>query len=218
MEPLAASSNVPLPPRPRFVLATVSTVIAVASIVINAQFEAVSKHTGLTQYPAVWRVGTSAVFLIFGTIAVRSAATQLARVVHVGAGPSAAAAIRLILTFSGLVVVVIVTIGMLGVDPTKLIAAAGVTGVIFGLAAQQSLGNVFAGIVLMLARPFTVGQRIRVRASAFGGIFDGEVREMGLTYVQLMTDVDGLVHIPNLGMLAAAVGEAPARAESPTSA
>jgi small-conductance mechanosensitive channel len=79
------------------------------------------------------------------------------------------------------------------------------TGVVVGIAAQQVLGNVFAGAVLLLARPFGVGDHIRVRSGALGGQFDGVVTGMNLTYVTLRTD-EGPLHVPNSGMLAAAVG------------
>jgi len=79
------------------------------------------------------------------------------------------------------------------------------TGVVVGIAAQQSLGNVFVGLVLLLARPFTVGDHIRIRAGALGGEFDGTVRAISLTYVTVDTG-DGPLHVPNSGVLAAAVG------------
>jgi small-conductance mechanosensitive channel len=79
------------------------------------------------------------------------------------------------------------------------------TGVVLGIAAQQVLGNVFAGAVLLLAHPFGIGDHIRVRSGALGGQFDGVVRGMNLTYVTLRTD-EGPLNVPNSGMLAAAVG------------
>lgn len=207
-------SQVPLPPRPRFGLAVISFGVAIAALVLDQSEN--GTLTGHHLHQHLWAASTAAAFLVFGSIAVRRFATQIARLVHVGAGPSAGSALRLILTVTGMILVLIVTIGLLGVSATKLLAAAGVTGIIIGLAAQQSLGNVFAGIVLMVARPFVVGQRISVRSGSFGGIFDGEVRSMGLTYVELTTD-DGVVKIPNLGMLAAGIGPPtkPAKSSSP---
>lgn len=205
----AAASGRP-PPKPHFGLAIVSTLVAIAAIVLDSQFRALStKGSWLRSHHMVWAGSMAAVFLIFGSIAVRRAARQVGRLVHAGGGPTAGEAIRLILTITGVLIVLIVTIGLLGVNATHLLAAAGVTGIILGLAAQQSLGNVFAGVVLMVARPFVIGERIRIRAGAFGGIFDGEVRAMGLTYVELQTEQDGLLRIPNLGVLNAAVGQAP---------
>jgi len=68
--------------------------------------------------------------------------------------------------------------------------------------------------VLLIARPFTVGDQVRVRSGALGGEFTGAVTAMGLTYVSIAT-VDGLLHVPNAGMLAAAVGPQPAGAGEP---
>jgi hypothetical protein len=215
MRPLSTFTTVPLPPKPRFGLAALSTLIAIAALVVERIGSGAAPNSLTHKLPShVWAGSMAGVFLIFGSIAVRRVATQVGRLVHVGGGPTAGAALRLILTIVGLIFVIIITIGLLGVNPTQLLAAAGITGVILGLAAQQSLGNVFAGIVLMVARPFSVGQRIRIRSGAFGGIFDAEVRGMGLTYVELMTD-DGPLKLPNLGMLAAAVGPAPEPVKDP---
>ncbi|MHB8246025.1 MAG: mechanosensitive ion channel family protein [Acidimicrobiales bacterium] len=215
LAPLTTLSTVPLPPRPRWKLAATSALIAIAALALRqAEGASLLQHGSNLVTKHLWTALASGAFLVFGAIAIRRVATQVSRVVHVGAGPTAANALRVILTIVGLVVIVIVTIIMVGVNPTKLLAAAGVTGVIIGLAAQQSLGNVFAGLVLMIARPFTVGQRVRVRSGSFGGIFDGEVLAMGLTYVEFMTD-DGFLRVPNLGILAAAVGPAPKVEQKP---
>ena len=61
------------------------------------------------------------------------------------------------------------------------------TSVFVGIAAQQSLSNVFAGIVLLLARPFRVGDSIRLQAGALGGQISGTIVEVGITYVRLAT-------------------------------
>lgn len=202
---LSTLSKVPLPPPPRWKLAITSALIAIAAIVAD---QTLTDGRSLLQkaplHDHVWGAVASTAFFVFGCLAVRRFATQLSRLVHIGAGPTAASALRLILTSVGIVVILIATIAMVGVDPTKLLAAAGIGSVILGLAAQQSLGNVFAGIVLMVARPFSVGQTIRVRSGSFGGIFDGEVRGMGLTYVEMMT-AEGFTRVPNLQLLAASI-------------
>ena len=60
-------------------------------------------------------------------------------------------------------------------------------------------------IVLLLARPFTVGDRVRVRSGALGGIFEATVLGMSLTYVTMRTD-GGILKVPNSTLLAAGVG------------
>jgi small-conductance mechanosensitive channel len=74
--------------------------------------------------------------------------------------------------------------------------------VIVGLAAQQTFGNVFAGMVLLAARPFTVGDRVRFHG--FGMDVEGTVVAHGLLYVT-MTDGDDLVMLPNSTALSMSV-------------
>ena len=65
-----------------------------------------------------------------------------------------------------------------------------------GLAAQQTLGNLFAGMVLLSARPFRVGERVRLQAGALGGIIEGIVSSLGLLYTTLARGEDRIM-IPN---------------------
>jgi len=83
-----------------------------------------------------------------------------------------------------------------------------VTGVVIGIAAQQTLGNFFAGLVLMFARPFAVGERVIIRSGAMGGPFEGVIAGIGIMYTSITT-ADALVNLPNSGVLSAAVGSAP---------
>ena len=76
------------------------------------------------------------------------------------------------------------------------------------IAAQQALGNVFAGLVVMLARPFQVGDAIRLRAGALGGTIDGTVTDIGITYVRVDTG-GGVISVPNSQVLNAVVGPIP---------
>jgi hypothetical protein len=93
---------------------------------------------------------------------------------------------------------------VLYVSLDHLLIGAGVAGIILGVAAQQSLGNVFAAIVMLFARPFVVGDSIRIR-SGVTGVLDVKVLGIGLTYVTVMTD-DGILRVPNSIMLGAGIG------------
>jgi small-conductance mechanosensitive channel len=121
------------------------------------------------------------------------------------ASASVGSGLRIVVTILGYIIVVALVLWMLDVSLARLLVGGALTGVILAVAAQQSLGNVFAGVVLLLARPFTVGDHIRIRSGALGGIFEGDVRGVSLTYVTLETE-DGRLLIPNAAMLAAAVG------------
>ncbi len=144
-------------------------------------------------------------FLVLAVWSVRSLARTLFGIVSLRAGRSGATAVRLVVSFIGYVIVLFVTLGLLAVPVQHLLLGGALTGVVVGIAAQQSLGNVFAGLVLLVARPFSVGDRIRVRAGSLGGEFEGTVRAMNLTYVTVDTD-EGPLQVPNSGILAAAVG------------
>ena len=124
------------------------------------------------------------------------------------ADKATAASVRLILTIVGLVVVLLVALTILHIGVSQLLLGGAITGVVLGIAAQQSLGNMFAGIVLLVARPFRAGDHVRVRSGALGGIFDGHVVSMGLTYVVFTTD-EGTMLVPNLTLLAAAIVRSP---------
>jgi hypothetical protein len=80
--------------------------------------------------------------------------------------------------------------------------------VFVGIAAQQALGNMFAGLVLMFARPFRVGDAIRLRAGALGGTLDGTVIDIGITYVRVVSD-GSVMSVPNAQVLNAVVGPIP---------
>lgn len=76
--------------------------------------------------------------------------------------------------------------------------------IIITIAGQQSLSNIFAGLVLLLSRPFQVGDMILLRSGPLGGQLQGTVTEIGITYLQLDT-ATGVISLPNSQVLAAAV-------------
>lgn len=91
-----------------------------------------------------------------------------------------------------------------GVELQTLAVGGAFTAVVLGLAAQQTLGNVFAGMVLLSARPFRVGERVRLQAGAVGGVVEGVVSSLGLLYTTL-TRGDDQILIPNNVVLLAVV-------------
>jgi small-conductance mechanosensitive channel len=180
-------------------------IIASAALVGGSAFGNV--HSRVMHPKLVAWVG-AAVLLVSGVIATRRLAAGLGHLVTQRSIAAAGAAVRLLATGVGYVVVLFALFAVLEVSIDHLLVGAGLAGVIIGIAAQQSLGNVFAALVLLLARPFKVGDHVRIRSGALGGIFDAWVLEVSLTYVTLRTD-DGELKIPNSAMLAAGVGQLP---------
>jgi hypothetical protein len=142
-------------------------------------------------------------FVLLGSYSVRRIANQLGHAIA-RADRAAASIVRLVVTIVGVIIVVLSTMALLHIDASQLLLGGAITGVALGIAAQQSLGNIFAGIVLLVAHPFRAGDHIRVRNSSLGVPFEGHVVSMGLTYVIFSTD-DGTTLVPNLTILASGI-------------
>jgi small-conductance mechanosensitive channel len=118
--------------------------------------------------------------------------------------PGTAGTVGFVIRLVTIAVTVLLALGVAGVSAGSLIAGGAFTAVVLGLAAQQTLGNLFAGMVLITARPFRVGERIRLQAGALGGVHEGVVSSLGLLYTTLARGEDRIM-IPNTGVLAAVV-------------
>ena len=103
-----------------------------------------------------------------------------------------------------IVVVLTIALRVVGLQPTTVAIGGAATTIVFGLAAQQTLGNVFAGIVLLGARPFRVAERIRLQGGVLAGQIEGVVVDSGLLYTTLARGEDK-VSIPNGVVLNCAV-------------
>jgi small-conductance mechanosensitive channel len=147
-------------------------------------------------------------FLLSGLIATRSVGRELARVVSARGNVEAGNAIRLVCFIAGYAIVGLGVLALLRVNLGNLLVGGAVTGVVVGIAAQQTLGNFFAGLVLLFARPYVPGQRVTIRSGALGGPFEGVITGSGLMYTTIDT-AEGLISMPNSGLLAAAIGPAP---------
>jgi small conductance mechanosensitive channel len=118
--------------------------------------------------------------------------------------PSTAGTVGFLIRLATVGLTVLIALSVAGVQPASLVAGSAFTAVVLGLAAQQTLGNLFAGMVLLTARPFRVGERVRLQAGALGGVIEGVVSSLGLLYTTLARGEDRIM-IPNNGVLAAVV-------------
>jgi len=140
-----------------------------------------------------------------GVVTVRMAANEIARIARLRGSPAVAAALRLTTQIVGYLVVVITVLGLLAVKIESVLLSGAIGSVVIGLAAQQSLSNAIAGIVLLVARPFVVGDYITLRAGGLGGQYDGDVTGITLMFTTLQT-VEGSISFPNAAVLNAATG------------
>ena len=89
------------------------------------------------------------------------------------------------------VVVVIEGLQEIGFSLATVVAGASVTGLAVALAAQDTLKNIFGGLMLSLDKPFVPGQRVVMKGH------DGEIEEIGLRSVKIRTLTGHQVSIPN---------------------
>ena len=149
------------------------------------------------------------VFVALALSTVRRASTDIDLVLGPRMGPARSSVLALLTAVAGYAITALITLQLLAIPVGQLLLGGAITGIIIGIAAQQSLGNLAAGLVLLLARPYNIGDTITVHSGALGGPHTGTVLNSGLTYTQLHT-TGGLLQLPNAGLLAAAINPAPA--------
>jgi small-conductance mechanosensitive channel len=104
-----------------------------------------------------------------------------------------------------LVVALIIALRTAGLDARSLAVGGAFTAVVVGLAAQNTLGNVLAGVLLLTAHPFRVGDRVRFQAGGLAGQVEGVVMSLGLLYVTLAQGEDTILVPNNVAMSSAVV-------------
>ena len=145
----------------------------------------------------VWApaVGVALSLLLLALILSRVAHFAVLRVVertsaHGPLGVLLASIARIALIVLG----VITALGTLGVNITGIVAGLGLTGFALGFALKDSIANVLAGVLILLYRPFEVGDRIDV-----GGL-SGRVTHVDLRYTELDAESERVL-VPNSKML-----------------
>lgn len=188
--------------RPRFRVALVTGVVALIVLAVGSRLKGWHTH-GLAHLFIV--LAPPIAFLILAILCVRAMAAELDDLARWRGGHSAGSTIRMVVTIIGYVIAIVAALGLTSYPVGHLLLGGAIIGVILGIAAQQSLGNLFSGLVLLVARPFAVGDHIRVRSGALGGEFFGTVLSLSLTYVTIST-TEGVLKVPNSSVLSSAVG------------
>ncbi len=118
--------------------------------------------------------------------------------------PGTAGTVGFLIRLATIGITLLVALNIAGLQPRTLAVGGAFTAVIFGLAAQQTLGNVIAGTVLLSARPFRVGDRVRMQGGGVAGQVEGVVSSLGLLYTVLANGEDSIM-VPNSVVLGMAV-------------
>jgi small conductance mechanosensitive channel len=140
------------------------------------------------------RIAVAAILILLGWAVARNAGRLLQPRLEARLEPAAAGIAGFVIQLTTLAAAALVGLRLAGLQPGALAAGAGFTAIVLGLATQQTFGNIFAGVVLLSARPFQVGDRVRF--SGFGMDVEGTVAAHGLLHVTLY-DGDDQVLVPN---------------------
>ena len=182
----------------------IALVLAVGAAVVSAIADTITSDHLLSRVIAI---SGALVFCLFAVIAVIGFAGKSRDVMAPVTGRAHAAVVRYTIVLVGSIAVFFITLALLDVPIDQILVGGAVTTIILGIAAQQSLSNVFSGLVLLLSHPFGVGDTVRFRSGALGGPIEGIVTEVGISYVRVET-ADGPIRLPNSQVLASAVGPA----------
>jgi small conductance mechanosensitive channel len=118
--------------------------------------------------------------------------------------PATAGTVGFLIRFLTVLITGVAALRIAGLKPQTLALGGAFTAVVLGLAAQQTLGNLIAGMVLLSARPFRVGERVRLQAGPLAGRTEGVVISLGLLYTTLARGEDRIM-VPNSVVLSAAI-------------
>jgi small conductance mechanosensitive channel len=134
-------------------------------------------------------VGILAAFWVLSRLLGRAVATAVSRI------PKASSLLRSFLVGGvkrlTMLIGLVVAVSALGVNITPLVAAIGAAGLVIGLALQGTLSNFASGILILIYRPYDVGDVIT------GGGVTGKVNSMNLVSTHVLTFDNQVLIVPN---------------------
>lgn len=119
-------------------------------------------------------------------------------------GVGRASMIRFILRLTGYGIVGLGFLTILHVSIVNLLLGGAIIGIILSVAAQQALANFFASIIIVIDRPFAVGQYITINSGGLGGEYTGKVLDISFSRTRLKLDDESTVSLPNATLLSGA--------------
>src|SRR5438270_9525797 len=165
---------------------------SVLVVVLTVQTDIV--HMVPPRYAPVVRVGVLVAAAIAGAITVHHVLDAL---FQRGSHRGALVAMQGVTTWVAYGLLALFLTSALGVNLSGFILGSAVLGVIVAAAAQSSLANLFAGLVISISRPFHVGDWAHLRSTSSGGVeCDGVVLQIGAMYTTLLSNEQQLT-IPN---------------------
>jgi small conductance mechanosensitive channel len=150
------------------------------------------------------RIATVAALVGLGWALARMLGRGIAPALFRRMDPGTAGTVGFLIRLLTIAIMFGVALRIAGLNGKALAVGGAFTAVVVGLAAQQTIGNLFAGIVLLSTHPFRVGERVRLTGGAVAGSIEGIVSSLGLFYTTLLNGADRTL-MPNGVLLQLAV-------------
>jgi len=189
---------------PRFSKRQFGGLLLALLVIAGTLFVYGHRHEIAPGYGRWIRAGTVLILVIVGSAAVHWLVRGLSPRLYRRLDPATAGTTGFVVRLLSMTAVVVVALRIAGVNAGTLAVGGAFTAILLGLAAQQALGGIFAGIVLQSTRPFRVGERVRLVGGALAGSIEGTVTSLGLFYTTLSQGADRL-QVPNNVLLSLVV-------------
>jgi small conductance mechanosensitive channel len=155
-------------------------------------------------YETPVQIATTVVLIVLGWQIARDIGRALGPTLFRRLDPGTAGTVGFLIRLAFVGLAIIVALRIAGLDPRTLAVGGAFTAVIVGLAGQQTRGNLIAGTVLLSARPFRVGERVRLQGGGIAGQIEGVVSSLGLLYTTFAQGADQVM-VPNSVVLNVAI-------------
>jgi small conductance mechanosensitive channel len=178
--------------------------VVLLALIAGVLFCFTERKTLFPGYGPEVRVATVVLLVILGWGLARLLARGFGPALYRRLEPGTAGTIGFLVRLLTILVMTVVALRIAGLQASTLAVGGGFTAVVVGLAAQQVLGNLLAGLVLITNRPFRVGERVRLQAGPLAGQVEGVVGQLGLFYTTLVSGADRML-VPNGVLIQCAV-------------
>ncbi|WP_197497429.1 mechanosensitive ion channel family protein [Polaribacter vadi] len=140
-----------------------------------------------------WKIFWALIFVIVGYLVIRFTISLLEKYAEKFTNQriTIKGIIPIIKIFGWIFIIVLIIVGIFQPPQSTVLAVSASLGIAIGFASQDIIKNIFGGVIILLDRPFMVGDKIEV------GSHYGEVVEIGLRSIRIVTADDSLVSIPN---------------------
>ncbi|MDT0581528.1 mechanosensitive ion channel family protein [Brumicola blandensis] len=150
---------------------------------------------GLFSQVQLFSIGKAILILIIGFLLARLARNAIGRLHVLDLTPHGLILVKRLVFYGVLILTGVSVMRELGFDLSVVLGAAGILTVAIGFASQTSASNLISGLFLMMERPFSVGDNIKV------GDTIGEVISIDLLSVKVRTFDNLFVRLPNESMI-----------------